>query len=119
MTGQLPEVATDLPRQPRLGPAPALGQPLDRGLGVDGPGELGAGPTRRGRAARGRQHLGPGSVWDPEQDAYLVHWSSTLYDNQEHEGDGRGVRAAPYRLAREGHAALMVTVRSKRYSYGR
>ncbi|MGX9900854.1 hypothetical protein ACW0JT_15075 [Arthrobacter sp. SA17] len=28
----------------------------------------------------------PESVWDPEQDAFLVHWSSTLYDNAEHEG---------------------------------
>ncbi|GAA1559960.1 hypothetical protein GCM10009804_15980 [Kribbella hippodromi] len=29
----------------------------------------------------------PEAVWDPEQDAYLVHWSSTLYDNAEHAGD--------------------------------
>ncbi|HEY3508660.1 glycoside hydrolase family 43 protein [Kribbella sp. NPDC051137] len=29
----------------------------------------------------------PESVWDPEQDAYLVHWSSTLYDDAEHTGD--------------------------------
>ncbi|UVJ41305.1 glycoside hydrolase family 43 protein [Arthrobacter sp. CJ23] len=29
----------------------------------------------------------PESVWDPEQEAYLVHWSSTLYDNAEHEGE--------------------------------
>ena len=29
----------------------------------------------------------PEAVWDPEQDAYLVHWSSTLYDNAEHEGE--------------------------------
>ena len=29
----------------------------------------------------------PESVWDPEQGAYLVHWSSTLYDNAEHEGE--------------------------------
>jgi hypothetical protein len=28
----------------------------------------------------------PESIWDPEQAAYLVHWSSTLYDNPEHEG---------------------------------
>ena len=28
----------------------------------------------------------PESVWDPEQDAFLVHWSSTLYDTAEHEG---------------------------------
>lgn len=28
----------------------------------------------------------PESVWDPEQGAYLVHWSSTLYDNAEHSG---------------------------------
>ncbi|WP_243076301.1 glycoside hydrolase family 43 protein [Microbacterium sp. SS28] len=28
----------------------------------------------------------PESIWDPEQQAYLVHWSSTLYDNPEHEG---------------------------------
>jgi hypothetical protein len=28
----------------------------------------------------------PESVWDPEQDAFLVHWSSTLYDNAQHEG---------------------------------
>jgi len=25
----------------------------------------------------------PEAVWDPEQDAYLVHWSSTLYDFRE------------------------------------
>lgn len=29
----------------------------------------------------------PEALWDPEQDAYLVHWSSTLYDNAEHEGE--------------------------------
>ncbi len=29
----------------------------------------------------------PEAIWDPEQDAYLVHWSSTLYDNPEHEGE--------------------------------
>ncbi|MFC3495863.1 glycoside hydrolase family 43 protein [Glycomyces rhizosphaerae] len=29
----------------------------------------------------------PESVWDPEQEAYLVHWSSTLFDNPEHEGE--------------------------------
>ncbi|MFG1625391.1 glycoside hydrolase family 43 protein [Kribbella sp. NPDC049227] len=29
----------------------------------------------------------PEAVWDPERDAYLVHWSSTLYDNAEHEGE--------------------------------
>jgi len=29
----------------------------------------------------------PEAVWDPELNAYLVHWSSTLYDNAEHEGD--------------------------------
>ncbi|MGW7680805.1 glycoside hydrolase family 43 protein [Kribbella sp. NPDC054772] len=29
----------------------------------------------------------PEAVWDPEQNAYLVHWSSTLYDNPEHAGD--------------------------------
>jgi len=30
----------------------------------------------------------PESVWDPEQEAYLVHWSSTLYDDPEtHEGE--------------------------------
>ncbi len=28
----------------------------------------------------------PESVWDPEQDAFLVHWSSTLYDDPGHEG---------------------------------
>jgi hypothetical protein len=28
----------------------------------------------------------PESIWDPEQDAFLVHWSSTIYDNAEHEG---------------------------------
>ncbi|HZX05902.1 glycoside hydrolase family 43 protein [Kribbella sp.] len=28
----------------------------------------------------------PEAVWDPEQDAYLVHWSSTLYAGPEHEG---------------------------------
>ncbi|MER7243343.1 glycoside hydrolase family 43 protein [Kribbella sp. NPDC000426] len=28
----------------------------------------------------------PEAVWDPEQDAYLVHWSSTLYDDAAHEG---------------------------------
>ncbi|WP_205328241.1 glycoside hydrolase family 43 protein [Glycomyces sp. YM15] len=29
----------------------------------------------------------PETVWDPEQEAYLVHWSSTLFDNPEHEGE--------------------------------
>jgi hypothetical protein len=29
----------------------------------------------------------PEAVWDPEQDAFLVHWSSSLYDNAEHEGE--------------------------------
>lgn len=29
----------------------------------------------------------PESVWDPEQEAYLVHWSSKLYGNVEHEGE--------------------------------
>ncbi|MFG3340717.1 glycoside hydrolase family 43 protein [Glycomyces sp. NPDC048151] len=29
----------------------------------------------------------PESVWDPEQDAYLVHWSSTVYDDAAHEGE--------------------------------
>ncbi|MEV4689409.1 glycoside hydrolase family 43 protein [Microbacterium sp. LWH3-1.2] len=29
----------------------------------------------------------PESIWDPEQQAFLVHWSSTLYDDPEHEGD--------------------------------
>lgn len=29
----------------------------------------------------------PEAVWDPEQDAYLVHWSSTLYDNAAHDGE--------------------------------
>jgi hypothetical protein len=28
----------------------------------------------------------PESVWDSEQDAYLVHWSSMLFDNPEHKG---------------------------------
>jgi hypothetical protein len=28
----------------------------------------------------------PESVWDAEQDAFLVHWSSTLYDDAEHTG---------------------------------
>lgn len=28
----------------------------------------------------------PESVWDPEQEAFLVHWSSALYDNAQHEG---------------------------------
>ncbi|GAA3085326.1 hypothetical protein JOF29_002940 [Kribbella aluminosa] len=28
----------------------------------------------------------PEAVWDPDQDAYLVHWSSTLYDDAEHTG---------------------------------
>ncbi|MFF0269937.1 glycoside hydrolase family 43 protein [Kribbella sp. NPDC004536] len=28
----------------------------------------------------------PEAVWDPEQDAYLVHWSSTLYDDPGHLG---------------------------------
>ncbi|GAB4004877.1 hypothetical protein GCM10029992_51130 [Glycomyces albus] len=28
----------------------------------------------------------PESVWDPDQDAYLVHWSSTLYSDPAHEG---------------------------------
>ncbi|MFF0344738.1 glycoside hydrolase family 43 protein [Kribbella sp. NPDC004875] len=29
----------------------------------------------------------PEAIWDPEQDAYLVHWSSTLYDNAAHAGE--------------------------------
>jgi hypothetical protein len=29
----------------------------------------------------------PEAVWDPQQEAYLVHWSSTLYDNAGHEGE--------------------------------
>jgi hypothetical protein len=29
----------------------------------------------------------PESVWDPEREAYLVHWSSTLYDDTEHNGE--------------------------------
>jgi len=29
----------------------------------------------------------PEAVWDPEQEAFLVHWSSMLYDNAEHEGE--------------------------------
>ncbi|WP_433005302.1 glycoside hydrolase family 43 protein [Kribbella sp. CA-294648] len=29
----------------------------------------------------------PEAIWDPQQNAYFVHWSSTLYDNAEHEGD--------------------------------
>ncbi|MEV0794568.1 glycoside hydrolase family 43 protein [Kribbella sp. NPDC050459] len=29
----------------------------------------------------------PEAVWDPEQDAYLVHWSSTLYDDADHAGE--------------------------------
>jgi hypothetical protein len=29
----------------------------------------------------------PESVWDPEQEAYLVHWSSTLYDDADREGE--------------------------------
>jgi hypothetical protein len=29
----------------------------------------------------------PESVWDPEQEAYLVHWSSTLYADATHEGE--------------------------------
>ncbi|WP_102193570.1 glycoside hydrolase family 43 protein [Microbacterium aurantiacum] len=28
----------------------------------------------------------PESIWDPEQDAFVVHWSSTLYDDERHEG---------------------------------
>jgi hypothetical protein len=28
----------------------------------------------------------PESVWDPEQQAFLVHWSSTLYDDARHGG---------------------------------
>lgn len=28
----------------------------------------------------------PESVWDPEQQAYLVHWSSKLYDGPDHQG---------------------------------
>jgi hypothetical protein len=28
----------------------------------------------------------PESVWIPEQGAFLVHWSSTLYDDADHEG---------------------------------
>ncbi len=29
----------------------------------------------------------PEAVWDPEQDAYVVHWSSKLYDDPEHEDE--------------------------------
>jgi hypothetical protein len=29
----------------------------------------------------------PEAVWDPEQAAYLVHWSSTLYADPDHQGD--------------------------------
>jgi len=29
----------------------------------------------------------PESVWDPEQEAYLVHWSSKLYDGADHQGE--------------------------------
>ena len=29
----------------------------------------------------------PESVWDPEQEAYLVHWSSKVYGGLEHEGE--------------------------------
>ncbi|MFC3493670.1 glycoside hydrolase family 43 protein [Glycomyces rhizosphaerae] len=29
----------------------------------------------------------PEAVWDPEQDAYLVHWSSKLYGDAEHGGE--------------------------------
>jgi hypothetical protein len=29
----------------------------------------------------------PEAVWDPEQDAYLVHWSSTLYEDAAHTGE--------------------------------
>ncbi|WP_341940320.1 MULTISPECIES: glycoside hydrolase family 43 protein [unclassified Microbacterium] len=29
----------------------------------------------------------PESIWDPEQNAFLVHWSSKLYDDAEHEGE--------------------------------
>jgi hypothetical protein len=29
----------------------------------------------------------PEAVWDPEQGAYLVHWSSKLYDEAGHEGE--------------------------------
>jgi len=38
-------------------------------------------PARAGNA------WAPESVWDPEQQAYLVHWSSMLYDDPNHEGD--------------------------------
>ncbi|TCO45786.1 glycosyl hydrolase family 43 [Kribbella antiqua] len=44
----------------------------------------------------------PEAVWDPEQDAYLVHWSSTLYDNPEHEGESYNrIMAATTRDFRE------------------
>lgn len=44
----------------------------------------------RGYAGRGwerHQRRGRRSIvdWDPEQEAYLVHWSSTVYDNADHE----------------------------------
>jgi hypothetical protein len=29
----------------------------------------------------------PEAIWDPEQDAYLVHWSSTLYADEAHVGE--------------------------------
>ncbi|RRR95617.1 glycoside hydrolase family 43 protein [Glycomyces terrestris] len=29
----------------------------------------------------------PEAVWDPEQDAYLVHWSSSLYEDAAHESE--------------------------------
>ncbi|MDR6144059.1 hypothetical protein QE375_003613 [Microbacterium foliorum] len=29
----------------------------------------------------------PEGVWDPEQDAFLVYWSSMLYDNERHQGE--------------------------------
>jgi hypothetical protein len=29
----------------------------------------------------------PEAVWDPEQEAFLVHWSSKLYDTPDHEGE--------------------------------
>jgi hypothetical protein len=29
----------------------------------------------------------PEAVWDPEQDAFLVHWSSKLYATPDHEGE--------------------------------
>ncbi len=29
----------------------------------------------------------PEAIWDPEQEAFLVHWSSALYDDAEHLGE--------------------------------